>query len=68
MGHHGSRYASSPELLTAIGADTAVISVGYNPYGHPTEETLDRLREAGYRVLRTDTDGTLEFYLGKEHG
>lgn len=68
VGHHGSRYASSEELLRSIGANTAVISVGYNPYGHPTAETLDRLQAAGYRVFRTDRDGTVEFYLGKENG
>ena len=43
VGHHGSRYASSGELLGSIGAKIAIISVGYNTYGHPTYETLERL-------------------------
>lgn len=60
VGHHGSKFASSDELLSALGADTAVISCGYNTYGHPTQETLARLAEHGYTVYRTDRDGTVE--------
>ena len=39
VGHHGSAYASAPQLLAELGGNTAVISVGYNSYGHPAEET-----------------------------
>ena len=60
VGHHGSKYASSPELLESIGADTAIISCGYNTFGHPTPETLERLDKCGYTVYRTDEDGTVE--------
>ena len=63
VGHHGSRYASSGELLGAIGADTAVISVGYNTFGHPTHETLERLVAYGYTVYRTDLNGTVEIRI-----
>jgi competence protein ComEC len=63
-GHHGSRYSSSGELLGSIGADTALISVGYNTYGHPTYETLERLSAYGYRIYRTDINGTVEIFLG----
>ena len=61
VGHHGSKYASCPELLGSIGADTAIVSCGYNSFGHPTPETLERLDKYGYTVYRTDIDGTLEF-------
>lgn len=64
VGHHGSRYSSSGELLGSIGADTALISVGYNTYGHPTYETLERLSAYGYRIYRTDINGTVEIFLG----
>ncbi len=63
VGHHGSRFSGSEELLRAIGAKTAVISVGYNSYGHPTREILDRLDDYGYRVYRTDLNGTVEIRL-----
>ena len=68
VGHHGSRYASSGELLGTIGADTAVISVGYNTYGHPTYETLERLRAYGYNIYRTDLNGTVEIRLRNKDG
>ena len=38
----------------------AVISVGKdNSYGHPTENTLSRLRDAEVQVYRTDLQGTI---------
>ena len=58
-GHHGSRHASGDALLDALGAETAVISCGYNTYGHPTQETLDRLKAHGMEIRRTDTDGSV---------
>lgn len=67
-GHHGSRYSSCGELLGSIGADTAIISVGYNTYGHPTYETLERLNAYGYNILRTDLNGTIEIRIGKDYG
>ena len=65
-GHHGSKYSSSGELLSAVGAENAVISVGYNNYGHPTNETLERLRAYGYNVYRTDLNGNVEIRLPAE--
>ena len=38
----------------------AVISVGANnPYGHPSEDVLSRLKVAGAVVMRTDQLGTI---------
>ena len=67
-GHHGSRYACAEELLHEAGGQLAVISVGYNTYGHPSEETLERLEENGYTVLRTDQNKTVELAVGENHG
>lgn len=59
-GHHGSKYSTSPELLAAIQPETAVISVGAdNRYGHPAQETLERLSAAGTELYRTDLQGTV---------
>lgn len=57
--HHGSKYSTSAELLEGASPETAVISVGYNSYGHPTEEVLERLSEYGVTVLRTDELGRI---------
>lgn len=62
VGHHGSKNSASPELLEAAAPRAAVISVGANnSYGHPSPQTLDRLREAGCAVYRTDQQGTIIF-------
>ncbi len=60
-GHHGSKYASSQELLLAAQPEYAVISVGYNRYGHPAPEALERLAAAGCELYRTDWMGSVTF-------
>lgn len=61
-GHHGSRNASSREFLEAVLPGYAVISCGKdNDYGHPHQETLQRLQAAGAQIMRTDTQGTIRF-------
>lgn len=60
VGHHGSRTSTSPAYLEAIDPEVAVISVGErNRYGHPHQETLDKLAAKGVIVYRTDLDGTV---------
>ena len=68
VGHHGSRYASSAALLRSIGADTAIVSVGYNNYGQPDQETLERIAGNGYNVYRTDESGSIELRIGNKNG
>ena len=58
-GHHGSKYATSEALLTAVTPEAVVISVGRNSYGHPTPEMLDRAAAIGATVWRTDLDGDI---------
>ncbi|MDP3947838.1 MAG: MBL fold metallo-hydrolase, partial [bacterium] len=57
--HHGSKYSSSKEFLERVKPKAAFVEVGKNNYGHPTEEALTRLAEAGSRIFRTDRDGTV---------
>ena len=40
IGHHGSRTSTSPEFLSAVSPDAAVIQVGRNNYGHPSKSLL----------------------------
>lgn len=64
VAHHGSKYSSSPQFLSAVGPKIAVISVGAdNSYGHPTQETLGRLKAAGAKIFRTDLNGTVGFVV-----
>jgi competence protein ComEC len=59
IAHHGSKYSSGEAFLKAISPELAVIEVGKNSYGHPTQETLDRLRVIGAKIERTDQGGDL---------
>ena len=66
VGHHGSKYSTGEHLLEAARPELAVISVGWNPYGHPTEETLARLDAYDAEVLRTDLLGNIRIRLEEE--
>ena len=59
VSHHGSRYSSNIRFLKAVTPEAAVISVGDNNYGHPSEETLQRLLAIGADIWRTDQQGTI---------
>lgn len=60
VGHHGSRYSTGEMLLQAVRPETAVISVGRNNgYGHPAQETLERLAQRNIAIYRTDLSGTV---------
>jgi beta-lactamase superfamily II metal-dependent hydrolase len=59
VGHHGSKYCSTPDFLAAAQPEIAIISVGSNPYGHPSPETIERLENNGATVFRTDVCGTV---------
>ena len=59
VSHHGSRYSSDMHFLKAVAPEAAVISVGDNNYGHPSEQTLQRLLAVGADIWRTDQQGTV---------
>lgn len=64
VAHHGSGTASTATFLDAVEPAVAVVSAGAeNRYGHPNPGTLERLAARGARVLRTDTDGTVEITI-----
>ena len=59
VGHHGSKNSTTYPFLREIMPKYAMISVGDNNYGHPTEDTLSRLRDADVKVYRTDIQGDI---------
>ena len=62
VGHHGSRTATGQEFLNKVHPKQAVIEVGAgNKYGHPAQQTLNRLKAIGATVYRTDQYGTIIF-------
>lgn len=64
VGHHGSRAGLTDEVAQALRPRIALVSAGaHNRYGHPTQETLDRLDAVGASILRTDQQGTVTLQL-----
>lgn len=60
IGHHGSKYSSSPEFLQAVSPEVCLIQSGIdNKFGHPHEEILDRLFSIGCDIYRNDQLGTV---------
>jgi len=63
VAHHGSRYATSEEFLNKTKPEIAIISVAKNnSYGHPTPETLERLKDIGAEVWQTAISGTVTVF------
>lgn len=61
--HHGSKYSSGGYFLDEVNPALAVIQVGKNGYGHPTQETLSRLAHVGSAVYRNDLAGTVHMRI-----
>ena len=59
VGHHGAASSTSSELLKELCPEMALISVGDNSYGHPSNQTLRRLLVSGAEILRTDLQGDI---------
>lgn len=58
VGHHGAKTSTGQAFLNAVKPSVAVISVGKgNRYGHPTTETINRLKAAKAAIYRTDLQG-----------
>lgn len=67
--HHGSKTGILPAFLDKIAPELAVISVGKNSYGHPSNEALQLLKDRNITIERTDVDGDVEIISdGKEWG
>ena len=63
--HHGSSDSSSKALLDQMQPSVALIASG-GEHGHPHQETLDRLKDVGAEVWRTDQDGDVLVVLDGE--
>ena len=60
VAHHGSKYSTPSELLRLVRPSVSVISAGAgNRYGHPSYETLGRLRACGTDIYDTISCGRI---------
>lgn len=62
--HHGSKTSMYEPLYDLIKGQTAVVSCGKdNSYGHPHNEVLDKLKQYGCSIYRTDESGAVCIYI-----
>lgn len=60
VAHHGSKYATAQDFVDRVKPGVAIISCGeWNRYGHPAQAVLDRLKNAGAKLYRTDLQGEI---------
>ena len=58
--HHGSKTSSTSGFIDAVAARDVIFPVGYrNRFGHPKEDVVERYRQSGARLHRTDADGAV---------
>ena len=62
-GHHGSLTSTSAAFLANVAPQYAVVSVGVNDYGHPSERVMERIQDFGAAIYRTDQVGDITFEL-----
>ncbi|MBZ5536200.1 MAG: ComEC/Rec2 family competence protein [Acidobacteriia bacterium] len=61
VAHHGSKTATSEDMLAILKPGVAIISVASpSPFGHPSPEVLERLARHHVAVYQTGIDGALE--------
>ncbi len=66
IGHHGSAGSSNKDFLFAVKPSFAIISVGENRYGHPSERVLKKLERAEAKIFRTDENGDITCEVGEK--
>lgn len=65
--HHGSKTSSNESFLEAVSPEAVIISVGNNnEFGHPHDEVIERLIEAGADIYLTEQGWLDEEYLSDE--
>lgn len=61
VAHHGSKTSSTIDFLKAVKPNYAVIGVGKdNNFGHPSDITIQNLKDIGVKIYRTDEIGEIE--------
>jgi competence protein ComEC len=59
VGHHGSATSTTLKFLDEVNPIIAVITVGKNNFGHPSQKVIERLEDKNIEIYRTDENGTV---------
>ena len=66
--HHGSRTSSTPEFLAGVTPSIVAISCGKNNrFRHPSPEVVQRFRDMGIQIWRTDHSGAIAVRIDRGH-
>ena len=57
--HHGSKTSTTEEFLNYTTPKIALIGVGKNNFGHPSDVVLERLKKRNIKIYRTDLNGEI---------
>ncbi len=67
VAHHGSRYSTSEKFLKTALPEAALISCGKNnTYGHPHQETIERLKALNSKIYNTAEGGAVIMWTDGE--
>ena len=63
VAHHGSKSSSIQEFLDLVQPQIALIGVGKdNKYGHPDNNTIEKLEKMNCKIYRTDEMGEIVLF------
>ncbi len=64
--HHGSKTSSSIDFIKSVKPEIVIISAGSrNRFGFPHKVVLDRYKNKGIKILRTDLNGAVQILIDK---
>lgn len=68
VAHHGSKTSSIKDFLQKVNPKCALIGVGKdNKFGHPSNITLETLKELNTKIYRTDQCGEISIKVTKQN-
>ncbi len=67
VAHHGSKTSSTREFLEKVKPEYALIGVGKNNnFGHPSNITIEKLKEMYCTIFRTDINGEIMIKVNRK--
>ncbi len=68
LGHHGAADATGEQWIQAVQPQMAFYQAGIdNTYGHPSPDTLERLKQYGIPTYGTTELGTISLYIDEQN-
>ena len=65
--HQGSNTSSTRAFVDAVRPQSVIFPVGYrNRFGHPHAAVVERYRQLGSTLYRTDSDGAVLIAIGRD--